>query len=322
LRLEKGFERFERAAAKGHEESIWITGVAKGAKMEKNALKEAFAKTEEPLGWHFAGKLSKWKSREGFDFYKKSAEGGCSWGQVAYAFFFKVGHFVEKDEKVFLEWLEKAANQNNPCAMFWLGFYYRNEGDDQQKAVSHFRAAAELGWKIAMDRLAESFLTGWGCVQDLRQAMICGAKAIDNTYYELRDMVKKHLLSFALEEPVLNEYCFWLGWGLYWYAEYDVSGWLDSNLLEYFIACDTEQKKALTTFLVFWNQTTGVKGPGQMIGQMVWEAKGRKRLVRFDEWIARSECEEMDVSDLELELEKESDLDDSELKSKEESESS
>jgi hypothetical protein len=59
--LKRQFKRFERAAAKGHEESIWISSVVKDVKMTWIALKEAFAKTEEPLGWWFAGLLSKWK---------------------------------------------------------------------------------------------------------------------------------------------------------------------------------------------------------------------------------------------------------------------
>ena len=49
--LNKSFKRFERAAAKGHEEAIWIVSVMKVVKMEKTALREAFAKTEEPLGY-------------------------------------------------------------------------------------------------------------------------------------------------------------------------------------------------------------------------------------------------------------------------------
>jgi TPR repeat protein len=89
--------------------------VVKDVEMEKSALKETFAKTEEPLGWYFAGRLS--NGREVVDFYKKSAEGGCSWGQAVYGWYFKQGDFVEKDEKVYVEWLEKAANQNNP----WRG---------------------------------------------------------------------------------------------------------------------------------------------------------------------------------------------------------
>jgi hypothetical protein len=103
--LEERFRRFERAGAKGHEESIWIWSVVKDVEMEHGALKEAFAKTEQPLGWYFAGELS--RRREQFEYYKKSAEGGCSWGQAGYGVYFRDGRFVEKDEKVYLEWLEK-----------------------------------------------------------------------------------------------------------------------------------------------------------------------------------------------------------------------
>jgi hypothetical protein len=72
--LGEQFQLFERAAAKGHEESIWILSVVKDVEMEESALREVFAKTETPLGWGFAAMLS--GGREQFDFYKKSAEGG------------------------------------------------------------------------------------------------------------------------------------------------------------------------------------------------------------------------------------------------------
>jgi hypothetical protein len=52
--LEESFGRFERAAAKGHEESIFILSVVKDVEMKDSALIEAFAKTEEPMGWYFA----------------------------------------------------------------------------------------------------------------------------------------------------------------------------------------------------------------------------------------------------------------------------
>jgi hypothetical protein len=42
-------------AAKGHEESIWIVRVIQDAGRENMDWKEAFAQTEEPLGWYFAG---------------------------------------------------------------------------------------------------------------------------------------------------------------------------------------------------------------------------------------------------------------------------
>jgi hypothetical protein len=52
--LEESFARFERAAAKGHEESIWILSLLKGVEMETSALWKAFRKPEDPLGWYFA----------------------------------------------------------------------------------------------------------------------------------------------------------------------------------------------------------------------------------------------------------------------------
>jgi hypothetical protein len=39
MKLKESFERFERAAAKGNEESIWILSVLKGVEMEESALR-------------------------------------------------------------------------------------------------------------------------------------------------------------------------------------------------------------------------------------------------------------------------------------------
>jgi hypothetical protein len=53
--LEESFQLFERAAAKGNEESIWICKrVVKDVYMGVIAWKKAFVKSEEPLGWYFA----------------------------------------------------------------------------------------------------------------------------------------------------------------------------------------------------------------------------------------------------------------------------
>jgi TPR repeat protein len=143
----QSFAHFEIAAAKGHEESIWIVRVVQDVEMEdmtdldmeKNAVKESFAKTKEPLGWYFAGMLSEWDSRERFDCFKKSAEGGCSWGQVWYGEYFRLGYFyVGKDEQLYLEWMKKGANQNNPWAIDCLGKWFRTIGADEKKAMSYY----------------------------------------------------------------------------------------------------------------------------------------------------------------------------------------
>jgi TPR repeat protein len=284
--LEGSFALFERAAAKGHEDSIWILSVVKDVEMnDRKALKEAFAKTEEPLGWYFAGKLS--FEREKFDFFKKSAEGGCSWGQVAYGDYFELGEFVEQDEKVYLEWLEKSVNQNDPRAMDWLGDWFCNEVDDKEKAVSYFRAAAELGWKWAMDSLAEMLRDGKGCAKDMRQAVIWSAKGSDLYFFwNLLVEAKEAMESGATDELDcdLNQLCYSLGWGLYWY-QYGSKDWnrqgaeaqtFGRRCFDHYCSCVELQQKSIFTFLLFWNRMTGVKGPGQMIAQMVWNGREEK----------------------------------------------
>jgi hypothetical protein len=276
-RLEERFARFERAAVKGHEESIWIGSVVNSVEMEKSVLMEAFAQTEEPMGWYFAGLLS--DGREQFEFLKKSAEGGCSWGQVWYGYYFRYGRdFVEKDEKVYEEWLEKAAKQNKPLAMYWLGDWFRDEGGDKQKAVSYFRAAAELGWKDSMKSLAEMLRNGEGCEKDLRQAAIWGAKGDSDVFWHLLGDAGQALKSGATEDLGcdFNQLCYSLGWGMYWYmySIEKVTGTdFINHLLDYYCSCVELQQKSIFSFLLCWNRTTGVKGPGQMIAQIVWEAR-------------------------------------------------
>jgi hypothetical protein len=296
-KLEECFARFERAAGKGHEESIWILSVWKDAQLEWNAVIEACAKTEAPLGWWFVGELS--DGREQFDLMKKSAEGGCSWGQVAYGDYFEYGRggFVEKDMKASVEWLEKAANQNSPQAMEELGHWFRDK-KDMEKAVSFYRAAAELGWKDSMGYLAIMLKSGNGCAKDLRQAAIWGAKedlhaVFGTVFWSMLGKAKRLLGSGATEDLDcdFNQLCYALGWGLFWY-QYESWTWKALNgeekvfsdlCLDFYCSCVEMQQKSIFTFLWFWNRTTGVKGPGQMIAQMVWRGREDNLVKMFEE---------------------------------------
>jgi hypothetical protein len=290
--LEEQFQRFERAAAKGHKESIWMLSVANVVEMEKYTLKEAFGKTEEPLGYYFAARLLGYPSQEQFDFYKKSAEGGCSWGQVEYALSFKGWGVENENTEAHVEWLEKAANQNNPRAMQWLGDWFRWEVEDKQKAVSYHRAGAELGWKMSMDFLSQMLGNGEGCAKDLRQATVWGAKGPE--YCAVFWMVLAEA-ERALEEVAtqdldcdFDQLCYLIGWGLYWYQYGGEDwNWQPSNedqvfglrCLDFYCSCVELQQKSIFTFLLFWNRTTRVKGPGQMIAQMVWEGREENLVV-------------------------------------------
>jgi hypothetical protein len=293
-KLQESFELFERPAAKEHEESIWIVSVVKDVEMEKSALKKAFAKTEEPLGWYFAGELSGY-GREQFDFYKKSAEAGCSWGQAAYGWYFTFGQgFVEQDENVYVEWMEKAAaNRNNPEAIYQLGQWFRGQADDKEKAVSYFRWGAELGEKVAMKSLAQMLRDGEGCAVDLRQAVLWSAKVDSDVFWDQLRQAKRALESRATEDLDcdFNQLCYSLGWGLYWY-KYGSMDWrhrsgkekaFGNRCVDFYCSCVELQQKSIFTFLSHWNRTTGVKGPGQMIAQMAWEGREDNLVQRFEE---------------------------------------
>jgi hypothetical protein len=289
----ESFELCERAAANGHEESIWITNVVRDVEMEWDAIKEAFAQTEEPLGWYFAGMLSE-DEREQFDFFKKSAEGGCSWSQVEYgAFFFKedsIYELVEKDEKVYFEWQEKAAKQNNPEAMHRLGMWFRDD-DEDHKAVSYCRSAAELGWKSSMDSLPRMLRRGEGCEKDLRQAAIWSVKGDGTLFWDTMRKARESWRGFINLDYDFDQMCYSLGWGFYWY-EYGSNEWniqhdglnvFGNRCLDYYCSCVELQQRSIFTFLWFWNRTTGIKGPGWIIAQMVWEEREDNLVKLFEE---------------------------------------
>jgi hypothetical protein len=298
-RLKESFPLFERPAAKGHEESIWILRVVKDVELEREALKEAFAKTEEPLGWYFAGMLSD-GGREGNDFSKKSAEAGCSWGQLRYAgWFWSVGE-RERDEKAHMEWLEKAANQNNPEAMHRLGhwflgiFFISHDRTDEERAVLLYSAAAELGWKSSMRELAGMLESGRGCEKDLRQAVIWSAKG--NLDWRFWNVLQDPYRPYDYELPYLRTTDFHglyysLGWGLYWY-QYGTREWdkqidcikaFGNRCIDYYCACVEMQQKSIFTFLLCWKQSVGVSDVGVLIAKLVWEHREDHRIIAFEQ---------------------------------------
>jgi hypothetical protein len=250
--------------------------------MKERAWKEAFAKTETPLGWYIAGKFSAWLSRERFDLLKKSAEAGCSWAQIDFGeyFQFSSSEFTEKDENAHGEWLKKAAAQDNRWAVFQLGVWFDHQSEPKE-AYSYFLRASELGHRFSNFCLGEKCILGDGCDQDLRQGLIWSAQSDDDSHVWME--LKSVALAYLADEMEnnFNEVCHALGWGLYWYL-YGISNCKDGDeyvqafggrCLEYYCSCVELQQKSIFTFLWFWNRTTGIKDPGQMIGKMVWEGR-------------------------------------------------
>jgi hypothetical protein len=292
--LAEQFQRFERAAAKGYEEAIWILSVVKDAKMERSALKEAFAETEEPLGWWFAGVLAEDASREEFVFYKKSAEAGCSWGQNYYGLYFDFeNEFVEESENAYLEWMEKAAQQNNPEAMDRLGDFFRGKVKDKEKSGSYYRAAAELGSRYSAGCLSRMFFFGKRCEKDLRQAAKWSARAstAQTSGVVFWDIIEDARLG-AFEKEDLggdsDQLCYALGCGSYWYVQHigdsippqDVS--FANSCLDYYCSCVELQQKSIFTFLLCWKQMGLSKDVGLMIAKMVWEKREDNLVKSFE----------------------------------------
>jgi hypothetical protein len=282
--LKESFQ-LERAAAKGHEESIWILNLVKGAEMTRGALKEVFAKTEEPLGWHFAGMLS--SGRERFDFMKKSAEGGCSWGQLMYSWFFRTGQFgTPVDLTAYIEWSERAASGENPYALYSLGYWWHNveEGNDQNKAWRCFYTAATLGWITAMDVVAEKRSNGEGCEANVRQAIRWSARGkYSNVFWEI-------LKAESENDLVEDGLRYLLGEGLYWYL-YQSNAWYDcrttqkifsESCMDYYCSCVHLQQKSIWTFLLCWKQRGLVKEVGVLIGKRVWEERAENLIEKAD----------------------------------------
>jgi hypothetical protein len=205
---------------------------------------------------------------------------------------FALREFVEQDIQVRLEWLEKAANQNNPQAMDWLGFWFRQNGDE--KAVSYYRTAAELGWKDSIVPLAWMLQNGETCANDLSQAAMWGAKVDLDMFWQILHSARGAFEREATEDLGCNfdQLCYWLGWGLYWYVH---DGWkwhignydnafgrhdekiktFGSLCLDFYCATIELQRESIFTFLLFWNQSFGVKDVGVLIGKMVWEEDRR-----------------------------------------------
>jgi TPR repeat protein len=74
-----------------------------------------------------------------------------------------------------LRWFRKAAEQNHPQALSWIGvIYYEGRGvpQDHAEAARWFTRAAELGVPAAQNNLGFMYLMGEGVTQDYVQAYV------------------------------------------------------------------------------------------------------------------------------------------------------
>ena len=103
------------------------------------------------------------------------AEDGCAPAQRALGSLYERGQGVEKNAENAFEWTKKAAEQNDPVAMFNLACYH-DKGfgaeKNQQTALTWYRKAAEYGHPEAAALIASLIETGdRGLAKDMDEAV-------------------------------------------------------------------------------------------------------------------------------------------------------
>jgi hypothetical protein len=254
---------------------------------DRAALMRALRASEHPICW-LVSCFFGLSPEENHVMLLQAADAGCSWSQVFYA-------LEMQDVEANMEWLNKAAAQNNPWAIDSLGDRYGNWKDkfphhvvDEEMAMVCYHRAAELGWYPAMNKLSDFYAE-----VDLREAIKWAGKEYCITFSKGERFEKfcsqiKGLFQAGgkeLQGYSLDQLCYTLGKAQYWDAH--KSNRFGLRCCDYYCACVDVQHKSIFTFLIFWNQTARIKELGQMIAQLVWQEREDLVLLRFGEerWV-------------------------------------
>jgi hypothetical protein len=197
-----------------------------------------------------------------------------------------------------------------------LGLYYAysHHERDETKYFACISAAAELGWQPSLRYVAAYLAKGaylrYGeegrlskDVAKLKKAILLDARAekFDQYPYLLQNVIAatKRALKKGESGMDLNQICFTFGYALYWEVYYPGSipkrgesrpkWWYVSpkkqkfgeRCIDYYCNEIKFLQKSVFLFLLYWNQQIGIKGPGQMIAQMVWEERGENPIFSF-----------------------------------------
>lgn len=131
--------------------------------------------------------------------YRQAAESGNAEGQYRLGKCYlsgrgKVGHAIEKNAQLGVEWLRKAGEQGHCDAQYLLsrGLYDNNVGIDEREAVKWMRKAAEQGHCGAQYELGDVYMRGRGVNIDEREAVKWLRKAAEQGH-----RVAQHDLGYA-----------------------------------------------------------------------------------------------------------------------------
>lgn len=102
------------------------------------------------------------------------AESGDLRAQVLLAQILRNPNNPQKSPDEAYRWFAKAADQNDPEALFWLGTMHRlgeSVPRDPEQAVRHWRKAADGGYPPAQAALAQALMAGDGVAKDAVEAV-------------------------------------------------------------------------------------------------------------------------------------------------------
>lgn len=128
------------------------------------------------LGWaYYVGEVVAKDLVESFKWQRKAAEQGIAHAQrhVGYAYLYDYGVFP-KNIEIGVQWLQKAAGQNDTAAQVSLGLMFYdgiNVPRNYSEALKLFRKAAEHGSSSAQLALGRAYKEGNGVLQDDAEAV-------------------------------------------------------------------------------------------------------------------------------------------------------
>jgi TPR repeat protein len=199
LRQQYGTESFTKSHRGGpdQEEAIWVKGESRvrlflGGVLGKAILNISYQSTkadskEDPEVALAAARTLPTEEQSAIllDF-KKQAEAGDADAQIEYASLLGAAQGVGQFNPEAVDWIRKAADQNQPKAQVLLGGMYSNGSggmpQDMAKAAEYLRKAADQGEAMAQNALGAMYAVGNGVPQDSAQAVKWFRKAAEQGY--------------------------------------------------------------------------------------------------------------------------------------------
>ena len=157
--------------------------------LDRAAVNDPVALSQLGKQSHEAGKYDL-----AFEYCTKAAALNDILGHYNLALLYRFGHGVKKDEKLENFHHEEAAIRGHPNARFQLGMYEVKKKFRIDRAVKHWKIAAQLGDDNSIEALKNVYKRGHVSKEDLAVALRGHQAALDATKSEQREDAKGKIL--------------------------------------------------------------------------------------------------------------------------------